>query len=180
MMPKVPSFALKSVHVTKRASHHTLNLCTTSSTCLLRSRCAASSLPSTKPVHSVSSSSSLPKKQRAFCGLTTVVTFASLSVALLTTSQFSSTLYAETPLEQGDDKAQDFVEKELSNIAKKTFRLSEVSSHNQDSEKPWVIKGTIVYDITDWIAGHPGGNVILRAAGDSVEPYWNTFSIQNP
>jgi sulfite oxidase len=28
-----------------------------------------------------------------------------------------------------------------------------------------------VYDITDWIAGHPGGEVILRAAGGSVEPY---------
>lgn len=69
------------------------------------------------------------------------------------------------------------MDEELSDGGKRTFRLSEVSSHNQNSENPWVIKGTKVYDITDWIASHPGGNVILRAAGGSVEPYWNIFSI---
>lgn len=176
-MPKVPSFALKSFHVTERVSHHTLDFCTTSSTYLVRSRYAASSLLPTKLVRSVSSSSSLPKKQRAFCGSTTIVTFASLSVALLTAWQFSSTLHAETPSGQGDDKTQDFREEELSDVAKRIFRLSEVSSHNQDSENPWLIKGTKVYDITDWIAAHPGGDVILRAAGGSVEPCWNIFSI---
>ena len=34
-----------------------------------------------------------------------------------------------------------------------------------------------VYDITDWVGAHPGGEVILRAAGSSIEPYWNIFSI---
>ena len=34
-----------------------------------------------------------------------------------------------------------------------------------------------VYDITDWVAAHPGGDVILRAAGASIEPYWDIFTI---
>jgi sulfite oxidase len=40
-----------------------------------------------------------------------------------------------------------------------------------------VTHGDKVYDITDWVAAHPGGDVILRAAGGSVEPYWDIFSI---
>lgn len=34
-----------------------------------------------------------------------------------------------------------------------------------------------VYNINEWVAAHPGGDVILRAAGGSIEPYWNIFSI---
>lgn len=34
-----------------------------------------------------------------------------------------------------------------------------------------------VYNITEWVGAHPGGDVILRAAGASIEPYWNIFSI---
>ncbi|EPE34677.1 Oxidoreductase molybdopterin-binding protein [Glarea lozoyensis ATCC 20868] len=59
----------------------------------------------------------------------------------------------------------------------KSFRLPEIKEHGPKSERPWVIRGDRVYDITDWIAGHPGGEVILRAAGGSVEPYWKIFNI---
>jgi len=34
----------------------------------------------------------------------------------------------------------------------------------------------MVYDITEWVQGHPGGSVILRAAGGALEPYWSVFS----
>ncbi|KAF4120388.1 sulfite oxidase [Geosmithia morbida] len=34
-----------------------------------------------------------------------------------------------------------------------------------------------VYDITDWVSAHPGGDVILRAAGGSIDGYWDIFSI---
>ncbi|KJZ75389.1 hypothetical protein HIM_05315 [Hirsutella minnesotensis 3608] len=57
------------------------------------------------------------------------------------------------------------------------FRISEVREHGPDSENPWVIHGDKVYDITDWVAAHPGGQVILRAAGKPIEPYWDIFSI---
>ncbi|KAK5635571.1 hypothetical protein RRF57_011283 [Xylaria bambusicola] len=57
------------------------------------------------------------------------------------------------------------------------YRLSEVKEHGPKSERPWVIYEDKVYDITDWVAAHPGGEVILRAAGGCIEPYWDIFSI---
>jgi sulfite oxidase len=60
---------------------------------------------------------------------------------------------------------------------KNYFRLAEVKLHDGSSERPWVTKGTSVYDITNWVGAHPGGDVILRAAGGSIDPYWNIFTI---
>lgn len=33
-----------------------------------------------------------------------------------------------------------------------------------------------VYDITEFVASHPGGNHILLAAGGSIEPFWDLYS----
>ncbi|GAB1317761.1 Nitrate reductase [NADPH] [Madurella fahalii] len=57
------------------------------------------------------------------------------------------------------------------------FRLADIRKHDASSSEPWVIFEDKVYDITDWVAAHPGGDVILRAAGASIEPYWNIFAI---
>lgn len=52
-----------------------------------------------------------------------------------------------------------------------------MKEHGPGSERPWVIYEDKVYDITDWVAAHPGGEVILRAAGGCIEPYWDIFAI---
>ena len=57
------------------------------------------------------------------------------------------------------------------------IRLSDVHKHNSSSESYWVYRGDRVYDITDWVPNHPGGEVILRAVGGNIEPYWNIFTI---
>ena len=57
------------------------------------------------------------------------------------------------------------------------YRIAEIRKHGANSENPWVIHGDKVYDITDWIPAHPGGQVILRAAGGAIDPYWNIFTI---
>lgn len=59
----------------------------------------------------------------------------------------------------------------------RTIRLEEVKKHGREAEAKWVTHGIRVFDITDWILSHPGGEVILRAAGGSVDPYWNIFTI---
>lgn len=59
------------------------------------------------------------------------------------------------------------------------YRLAEVAKHDQDAESQWIVKGTNVYDITDFVAAHPGGKVILRACGGSIDPYWKLFTIHN-
>ncbi|RUS78220.1 hypothetical protein EGW08_014034 [Elysia chlorotica] len=41
----------------------------------------------------------------------------------------------------------------------------------------WVIYGNGVYDITEYVAQHPGGTKILMAAGKSIEPFWEVYSV---
>ena len=57
------------------------------------------------------------------------------------------------------------------------IRLADVKKHGRNSEEKWVVKGTKVYNITEWIPGHPGGEVILRAVGGTIDKYWDIFSI---
>ncbi|KIW67388.1 hypothetical protein PV04_06647 [Phialophora macrospora] len=59
------------------------------------------------------------------------------------------------------------------------IRLDEVRRHGRNSERKWVMKGPRVFDITDWIEAHPGGPVILRAVGGSIDPYWDIFTIHH-
>ncbi|KAF1989821.1 hypothetical protein K402DRAFT_390794 [Aulographum hederae CBS 113979] len=73
----------------------------------------------------------------------------------------SREVHAESPQEPG----------------KRLIRLEEVHKHGRDAENVWVIKGDGVYDITDWIPNHPGGEVILRAAGGCIDAYWKIFAI---
>lgn len=58
-----------------------------------------------------------------------------------------------------------------------SYRLSEIRAHDASHPNPWVIHRDKVYDITDWVPAHPGGDVILRAAGGSIDRYWDIFSI---
>ncbi|KAJ5698538.1 hypothetical protein N7462_000543 [Penicillium macrosclerotiorum] len=90
------------------------------------------------------------------------------SVAVVAFHNSNSELLADAPF-----GADFIVRKERKNI----WRLDEIRQHGAEAERPWIIKGTGVYDITDWIPTHPGGKIILRAAGSSIEPYWDIFSI---
>lgn len=78
---------------------------------------------------------------------------------------YPSTALAESPSTQGKC------------FQIRTIRLEEVKQHGREAEAKWVTHGTRVFDITDWILSHPGGEVILRAAGGAVDPYWNIFTI---
>ncbi|MCJ1296408.1 hypothetical protein MMC34_007974 [Xylographa carneopallida] len=101
-----------------------------------------------------------------------VVIGVAASLLLTTAWQCSSTVFAEAP----EDRA---TEEQSQSVGLRSLRLAEVRQHDEHSGTPWVISGTSVYDITDWISGHPGGNVILRAAGGSIEPYWKIFKIHH-
>ena len=57
------------------------------------------------------------------------------------------------------------------------IRLHEVRKHGRNAERKWVTRGARVYDITDWIPAHPGGDVILRAVGGAIDQYWDIFSV---
>jgi sulfite oxidase len=57
------------------------------------------------------------------------------------------------------------------------FRLEDVAKHDRTADRKWVVSGTKVFDITDFVEAHPGGEVILRACGGCIDAYWNIFTI---
>ena len=58
-----------------------------------------------------------------------------------------------------------------------TYRSKDVEAHNTMATRIWVTYRHGVYDVTDWVATHPGGNKILLAAGKQLEPYFNTYAV---
>ena len=60
--------------------------------------------------------------------------------------------------------------------ASKIYRASEVAKHTSASDGIWVTYKDGVYDITRFVANHPGGSdKIVMAAGKSVEPFWRIY-----
>lgn len=54
---------------------------------------------------------------------------------------------------------------------------SKVRENDGKSGKPiFVTYGRAVYDVTDFVGSHPGGDHILLAAGGPLEPYWSLYA----
>ncbi|KAL3276451.1 hypothetical protein HHI36_011832 [Cryptolaemus montrouzieri] len=61
------------------------------------------------------------------------------------------------------------------------YTIEEISKHTNHQERIWVTFQQGVYDITDFIYEHPGGEQILMAAGSAVDPFWMLYSVHlNP
>lgn len=57
------------------------------------------------------------------------------------------------------------------------YRASEVAKHKDAASRVWVTYKDGVYDVTDFIALHPGGsNRIMLAAGSAVDPFWSLYA----
>lgn len=54
-----------------------------------------------------------------------------------------------------------------------TFTEAEVASHNTESDC-WTIINSSVYDITEYVSRHPGGDEILRACGTDATTLFET------
>ncbi|XP_034022720.1 sulfite oxidase, mitochondrial [Thalassophryne amazonica] len=59
------------------------------------------------------------------------------------------------------------------------FSQEEVSKHRTLQDGVWVTYKGSVYDITDFVAIHPGGNKIMLAAGGALEPFWALYAVHN-
>ncbi len=58
------------------------------------------------------------------------------------------------------------------------YTMDQVSQNNGNGrdERVWMSYGGNVYDVTDFIANHPGGSEKIRlAAGGPVEPHWHLY-----
>lgn len=58
-----------------------------------------------------------------------------------------------------------------------SYNLEEVGKHDSADKRIWVTYRQGVYDITDFVVKHPGGDKIMMAAGGSVEPFWLMYGV---
>lgn len=63
----------------------------------------------------------------------------------------------------------------------RTVNASEVRLRNGRGDQPriWVGYGRGVYDVTEFVSAHPGGDYILQAAGGPLEPFWRLYAQHN-
>lgn len=61
----------------------------------------------------------------------------------------------------------------------KVYSMKEVEKHNKKENGIWVTFKGGVYDVTEFVNEHPGGDKILLAAGGSVEPFWLIYGVHN-
>ncbi|KAI8900813.1 Oxidoreductase, molybdopterin-binding domain-containing protein [Globomyces pollinis-pini] len=57
------------------------------------------------------------------------------------------------------------------------YKRGEVVKHTSKETGIWVTYQDGVYDITEFVDVHPGGERILLAAGQAIDPFWAMFSI---
>ena len=57
------------------------------------------------------------------------------------------------------------------------FSADEVATHNSLESRVWVTFSGSVYDVTDFVRFHPGGNHIMSAAGGPLEPLWAHWQV---
>ena len=65
------------------------------------------------------------------------------------------------------------------NVSNKIYTPEQVETHNKLDDF-WVTYKGGVYDITNFLHGHPGGiDKIKMAAGGPLEPYWELYNQHN-
>jgi cytochrome b involved in lipid metabolism len=51
-----------------------------------------------------------------------------------------------------------------------------IRAHSTEATGIWVTYKDGVYDITEFVASHPGGAKILLAAGGAIDPFWALYA----
>ncbi|XP_023689510.1 sulfite oxidase, mitochondrial [Paramormyrops kingsleyae] len=59
------------------------------------------------------------------------------------------------------------------------YTQEEVAKHHSSAKGVWVTYKGGVYDITEFVSLHPGGDKILLAAGGALEPFWALYAVHN-
>lgn len=114
--------------------------------------------------------------------------FNSRPLVIATTIGFISSLTAYKLLTKSDvlaDTSKDQPESDENDISSfgneitglTVYTKEDVSKHKSKENRIWVTYKSGVYDITDFVEVHPGGEVILLAAGDSIDPYWDVYQM---
>ncbi len=99
--------------------------------------------------------------------------FTANKVINLLNKRRSRTIRKTKKRQNGGSKKTIKKNKKIKDSNKKEYTMKEVSKHNTRKDAWTVIKRN-VYDITDWIDKHPGGDIIMKAVGkDATQLFEN-------
>ena len=68
------------------------------------------------------------------------------------------------------------VEETVDELGFTYYTKKEVAKHKSKETGIWVTYKDGVYDVTDFINAHPGGDRILLAAGAAIDPFWAMYN----
>lgn len=94
---------------------------------------------------------------KSFLGISLIIIVSAFGACVLTTTSSATASTSKTDLATS-------VKTIATNNQTNTFTLDDVSTHNSKSDCWMAIKGE-VYDVTDYIRRHPGGNQIILGCG---------------
>ncbi|EEC05750.1 sulfite-dehydrogenase, putative, partial [Ixodes scapularis] len=57
------------------------------------------------------------------------------------------------------------------------YSADDVARHATKEDRIWVSYKSGVYDVTDFVDVHPGGDNILLGAGGGIDPFWNLYAV---
>lgn len=57
----------------------------------------------------------------------------------------------------------------------KEYSAADVARHNNPRDGIWITHNNKVYDVTDFVESHPGGDRIMMAAGRDLTVFWNAI-----
>ncbi|XP_017871587.1 PREDICTED: probable sulfite oxidase, mitochondrial [Drosophila arizonae] len=60
-----------------------------------------------------------------------------------------------------------------------TYSVEDVLKHDKPETGIWVTYGIGVYDVTEFAPNHPGGDKIMMAAGNAIDPFWAIYQQHN-
>ncbi|GAB0095632.1 Sulfite oxidase [Sergentomyia squamirostris] len=114
----------------------------------------------------------IPRNQKYV--LLTTGTIAAVALTWSTHLRNSSVNAAEK-YDPNIGKKHDEIRKDLP-----TFKMDDITKHNNEKDRIWVTYGIGVYDITEFVPQHPGSSdKVMLAAGAAIDPFWHIFQQHN-
>lgn len=94
-----------------------------------------------------------------------------------TTKMLSTSIYPNATVEGSATGSKIEVRTSSGKSKIPVYTAQQVAVNNGENGKPiWMSYGGNVYDVTNFVANHPGGaEKIMQAAGSSVEPFWHIY-----
>ena len=89
----------------------------------------------------------------------------------------SVVVYAKTPVKPVTDIYVPPSEAGKRNNKLPDYTVEEILKRKSQDDAVWVTFQDGVYDITEFIEAHPGGEKIMMAAGGSIEPFWQIYQV---